>query len=53
MTINHHTPISFGALRSTANLNTPLSELDSAITGLLAGTTPFDPGLLTLDNLPA
>jgi hypothetical protein len=32
MTTNHHTPVTFGAAATAATINTPLGELDSAIT---------------------
>ncbi|MEP0761149.1 MAG: hypothetical protein HRF48_00255 [Chloroflexota bacterium] len=46
MSTFYHTPISFGALRSTAAVNTPLGSLDQAIRNLLSGVAAFDPGLL-------
>jgi hypothetical protein len=48
MTTNHHTPVPFGAAATTANLNSPLGELDSAITdaeataGVSSGDTTPD-----------
>lgn len=42
MTTNHHTPITTGAARTAANVNAPLSQLDSEITAIETelGTTP-------------
>lgn len=41
MTTNHHTAISFGASATSANINSPLGELDSTITNMLDGTQAF------------
>lgn len=41
MSQNHHTAISASSAATTAVLNAPLGQLDSAISGILAGTTAF------------
>lgn len=41
MTTNHHTAIATGAAANAANFNSPLSQLDSALTSGLAGGTAF------------
>lgn len=42
MTTNHHTPITTGASATSANINAPLSELDSAISNAGGGASVSD-----------
>jgi len=42
MTTNHHTSITTGAAANAATVNSPLGELDAAISGLIAGTESID-----------
>lgn len=41
MTTNYHSPLATGASGTSANINTRLSDLDSGVTGILAGTEEF------------
>ena len=42
MTTNHHNPITFKAQADVASINTPLSDLDSAISNIINGVTEID-----------
>lgn len=45
MTTNHHTPIPAGDPRTAATVNSPLGELDAAITNALGGASASDQSL--------
>lgn len=42
MTTNHHTAIATGATGKAVTVNTPLGQLDSAVSNLIAGSLGFD-----------
>ena len=42
MTTNHHTAIAFKADADVASINSPLGELDQAITHIIDGTTRIE-----------
>lgn len=56
MTTNYHTPIATGAAANAATFNSPLSQLDNALSDLLSGSQAFNnlsfnaASTLTIDN---
>lgn len=50
MTANHHTPLATGAALNASVLNSPLSEIDSKLTSLLAGGTGFTQANLSTET---
>lgn len=50
MTTNYHTPIQLNAAGNSAVVNSPLGQLDAAITNILTGVTPFNIFRFSNDN---